>query len=238
MDLKIEVRKLYALHEATVRLDHAIREDSEADWTAFAPSRFIYAFFTFNAIYSFDWKSSFHARKAVPWSPDGTGRFPSEEEQFKSYLTCMNERLAPETSQLFARQLKQSLLSHGIVKPAETLRDITVVNAGKKLKELARQMPGQFENLRKGVSEGPLFFAAAVPVFKFVYQVRCNLFHGQKTRVQLLDASQQQRLLIYAALLIAANGLLFQAARRGGFGWHDVYVDFDGEQADCGTSGG
>lgn len=67
MDLKIEIRKLNALHEATLRFDHAIKERGQTDWRDFTPSRFIYAFFTFNSIYSFDWETSFERNEAITW---------------------------------------------------------------------------------------------------------------------------------------------------------------------------
>ena len=208
MDLKIEIRKLYALHEATIRFDHAIKQVGQAAWTDFNPSRFIYAFFTFNSIYSFDWEASFNEKKAIKWTPDSAGRVPKEDEQFKAYLRYADSALKQITPQIFSQELTRLLKIYAIARPIEELQAVELVNATTKLKNLAQQLPGEFGKIWKGKAGEGEFFPSACAVFKFVYEVRCNLFHGSKTIVQLLDSAQQRRLLIYTATLIAGNSLL------------------------------
>ena len=235
MDLKIEIRKLYALHEATIRFDHAIREVGQTAWTDFTPSRFIYAFFTFNSIYAFDWETSFSQQKAVKWIPDANNRVPREDEQFKAYLRHADILLSPNTASTFRQDLAPRLKSFGITNPVDELKAVDVVNATKGLKNLAQQLPGQFARLLEGNTKPNEFFAIGCIVIRFIYEVRCNLFHGSKTRVQLLDPAQQQRLLIYTATLITANSLLFEVAKVADIGWQPVTADFNrhGERALC-----
>ena len=226
MDLKIEIRKLYALHQATIRFDHAIKEVEQTTWTDFTPSRFIYAFFTFNSIYSFDWESSFAQKEAVKWQPDEAGRVPKEDDQFKAYLRYADNALRPNTARTYSKELTRVLTLYGVDRPTEELRAVDLVNAPKKLKALAHQLPGEFERLWKGKPMEDQFFPSACAVFRFVYEVRCNLFHGTKTTVQLLNPAQQRRLLIYTATLIAGNSLLFRVAKQADIGWHNVTTDF------------
>ena len=76
MDLKIEITKLYSLHEASRQLDHAVRkyDAADTDWRPFSPTRFIYSYFTFNSIYNFDWHASLKQEKALKWEPDEKNR--------------------------------------------------------------------------------------------------------------------------------------------------------------------
>ena len=227
-DLKIEIRKLFALHEASIRLEHAYREVGciENDWRDFPPSRFIYAFFTFNAIYGYDWQSSLDRQKVIRWQRDEDGKYPKEKAQFKDYLKYVNDKLSPETPTFFADKLKQMLGLFNITEPVTALEHVDLVNASKNLITLSKQLPKQFSIVLEGKQKPEDFYPSVCLLLKFVYEVRCNLFHGEKTRVQLLDLEQQQRLLIYTALLIAANSLLFRVVEKADIGWEKVSVQF------------
>ena len=199
MDLKIEIRKLYALHKATILFDHGIRDTGKDIWVNFAPSRFIYAFFTFDSIYSWNWSASYESKKAIKWSKGDNGHMPDEERQFKAYLKYIDEVLAPDTPARFSEELSKLLIMYGVTQPIEDLQEVNLVNADKRLRGLARQLPIEFERLWHGKATGKQFYSSACPVFNFIYRVRCNLFHGSKTMLGLLDARQQQRLKIYTA---------------------------------------
>src|SRR5712691_5424856 len=129
MDLKIEIRKLYALHEATICFDHAVKEVGQTTWTDFTPSRFVYAFFTLNSIYSFDWETSFKENKAIRWSADAANRVPKEDEQFKAYLRYADSALTPNTSKIFSEDLAPRVTSFGVGDPIEELKTVDLVNA-------------------------------------------------------------------------------------------------------------
>lgn len=225
MDLKIEIRNLFALHEATLRLEHGVREVLPPDdWRPFSPSRFIYAFFTFNGVYSYDWQKSFERKKAVRWEPNGN-RYPSEKDQFKAYLKVTSDRLGLDAPRLFAEEFR-SVLTPSIPKPGDELRQLSLVNASKELTRLADQFPRYVELLHQNKVKPGDFHDTAYHVLKFVYKVRCNLFHGAKTRVQLQDTAQQRRLEVYTGLVVATNSLLFHVAAIADIGWRDVNVSF------------
>lgn len=220
MDLKIEIRTLYALHRATIELHHGIRHDSRGSWTEYAPSQFVYAFFTFNSIYGFDWRTSFDRRSPCRWD----GR--REDDQFKEYLRYVSDALAPDGPRLFAEEFKKRLARADIPEVRRELSDVDLTNADKKLRNLARQLPAEAERLWAASVRPEDFYASCCVVLGFIYQVRCNLFHGSKTRVQLLDPGQQRRFLIYTSALIAANSLLFEVVPRADIGWEKVEVKF------------
>jgi hypothetical protein len=226
VDLKIEIRNLYALHQASLVLEHGIREILRPhDWRPFSPSRFVYAFFTFNGMYSYDWDESFRSKKAVRWSRNEKGNYPSEQEQFKAYLKTMSRQLGLEAPRLFAEAFV-SALPAPISQPGDELRNVSLVNASREMKNLATQMHRHVARLHGNEVKPADLYPTLSSVMRFVYLVRCNLFHGAKTRVRLQDAAQQSRLEVYAALLVATNSLLFHAAGGADIGWIDPEITF------------
>lgn len=222
VDLKIELTKLYSLHWATVKFEHGIKElnNPKSLWQDFAPLRFIYAFFTFNTIYSIDWEASFENNRIIYWEPDNENKYPKEEEQIKSYIRFLNKRLITDVVREFQKKIRHYLNLFNINDPQYELRYIKSTNETKKLKNLREQFPGKFNRLLTGKPEEINFLEISNVLFPYIYKIRCNLFHGSKTRIQLMDENQQQRLLIYAALIITANEMLFGCAKE--IGWRKV----------------
>ena len=131
MDLKIEITKLYALHNATIQLEHGIRElgNPRSMWKDFTPSRFVYAFFTFNSIYSFNWPDSFSTIRALSWGEKDKEIIPKEEEQIKSYLKFVFEQLGDKSAELFQRKTIEMLDLFEIRDPVQELEKIDLINA-------------------------------------------------------------------------------------------------------------
>jgi hypothetical protein len=225
-NLNTEITKLFALHKATLELEHGVKRVAlcENNWRVFTPTRFIYAFFTFNRIYGFDWQSSIiDKHKAIRWSRNENGKYPKEVIQIKDYLTYVNTQLLPETPLFFAKELRRILDLFGIYDPVTTLKNADLVNASKETEKICRHL----DFVLQGTQDPEIFFQSAYYLLRFVYRVRCNVFHGSKTVVHMLNTEQQKRLSIYSALLIAANSLLFLVAKKSNIGWNEVSVDFD-----------
>jgi hypothetical protein len=228
MDLWIELTKLYALHEACQRLEHGVREAGKgAFWRTFSPTQFIYSYFTFNSIYSFDWASSIKQREVVGWPPDEHGRMPRETDQFKQYLRFCLDTLRDETPQIFARHLDESLSLFSVQEPGHTLTGIKPSNESARTRRFREAFPQNFSKLYDGRITRNDHYATLVATLMFLYAVRNNVFHGSKTRIEMEDQAQQQRLLIYSALLVASNGMLFEAVDRQDVPWKRPPVRFD-----------
>ena len=225
MDLKIEITKLYALHNATIQLEHGIREfgKTTSRWRDFAPSRFIYAYFTFNSIYSFDWANSFSEMKAIYWGEKEEEKIPKEEVQIKFFLKFVYEQLGEKSAIHFQAETRKWVKIFGVQNPIQELEKMDLINATKKVEQLGKQFPGNFSNIYNMKLMPTDFYSVSCVLLEFIYKVRCNLFHGRKTRIELLDKGQQKRLLIYTALLIATNNLLFECANS--VGWLRVPVN-------------
>jgi hypothetical protein len=126
----------------------------------------------------------------------------------------------------FQRRLVNACNIMGVSDPGNHMTSLDVTNADNKVKRLKDQMPQLVKRLYEGTIQPSGFHSTASHVLKFVYGVRCNLFHGRKTHVQMLDTSQQKRLLVYASLLSASNGLLFDVAEKMNIGFRSVEIDF------------
>lgn len=226
MDLKIELRKLFALHEASLRLQHGVRESKGLEWIEFAPTNFVYAFFTFNSIYSFDWESSFAEKKAMRWEPDANNKLPREEEQIKSYIQFISENLGAKASVLLCEKTNEMLAACDIDNASAVMADIKVSNSNKKLNNIAKAMPNHIKKLSKGDLAQQDFHATLFPMLKFVYAVRCNIFHGAKTHIEMTKPDQQRRLLVCYALLVSSNQLLFEIPKHKDIGWVTPKVNF------------
>lgn len=226
MDLKIELRNLFALHEASIHLRHGIRGSERVEWIEFAPTNFVYAFFTFNSIYSFDWTKSFTEKKARQWETDKNDNFPKEIEQIKSYIKFVDEKLGIDAPKILSEKVNETLALHNISNANKIMEGIKVSNSNRKSDAIAKQMPAYIKKLTKGVLAQQDFYATLVPMLKFVYKVRCNIFHGVKAHVAMTEPDQQQRLLVCYALLVSSNQLLFEIAKREDVGWITPTINF------------
>jgi hypothetical protein len=226
-DAKIEITKLYSIFMASRQIEHAARDATgpQVTWKPFAPTRFIYAYFAFNSLYSIDWKQSATIRKAVQWVPDEAGRLPKEEKQFRELLRFVYDLLDLQTPSVFAAHLQTNLISFGVDTAISELDRITSSNETEDTKGLRKAFPSNFKHIMQETSKANDHLAALTSVLRFIYKVRNNVFHGSKSRIQMLDSPQQQRLLIYTAVLVAVGDVFFEAIQQTSLGWKPVPVD-------------
>ena len=67
-------------------------------------------------------------------------------------------------------------------------------------------------------------------IVKFIYKIRCNIFHGAKTLKELHDKSQQKRIEIYTDIIVAINQMIFsyllyrsEGERSVAYSFSDLY---------------
>jgi hypothetical protein len=228
-DLKIELRDLFGLHSVSLELEHAVRQGHEGAWQAFSPSRFVYAFFTFNSIYSWDWAKSFRENQVLAWDPiidakSNKTRPMREYERFGTLLDFYYATLDTDTSALVATQVNEMLNLFGISDPQAKLGQITTTNEDDRMKQYRLRFPQAFATTCEPEVATDKHHEALSDALNFVYRVRCNIFHGTKTTIHMRDPEQQSRLLIYTAVLIATNSLLFEIAGRAGIRWETPHL--------------
>jgi len=229
VDLKIELTKLYSLHKAATLLDHAVREVNidGVDWRPFSPSRFVYSYFAFNSLYSFDWDASVRERKAMFWEPDANDRRPKEIKQIKALARFCCDSLDTKTPAAFENLLSAQLHLFSISDPISLLMHINPSNESNKTRNLREALPENFAKISSDTGDTDVFYSSLAGSLGFIQAVRNNIFHGSKSRIKMQDSSQQSRLLIYTAVINSVNGLFFEAIVTRKIGWKEVLVDFE-----------
>ena len=125
IDLKIELTKLLALHEASITLDHAVREPAipNLDWRPFCPSKLIYSYFALNSTYSFDWEKSIELHSPMRWGSTEDANRLKEENQIKAIVKFSCQSLGSQAPLIFMGILKGQLQNYKITKPAVRLQE-------------------------------------------------------------------------------------------------------------------
>lgn len=214
-DLNRYIEGLYKIHLSSRAVSHAIKRLMEEEWVGFPPSKFIYSFFVFNSMYNMKWKDI-----SID-TPIDSYRYKyedknSKEEQIKSLIdfTFSNKRF--DAWSIFKQAFHQIELDENEIRrrlKGIRLSDQTKITEakGRNMRELtgilASNSPRNIERL-KGV-------------VKFIYQVRCNVFHGTKTSVHHLDNSQSERFEIYTCTLYGICEAAFQMAELEGL-WKNL----------------
>ncbi len=234
LDLKAQLDELYALQIACLEFRHGVRRET-SPWKLFKPSHFIYAYFTFNSIYSFDWDNFFKETKPLEWqavlNPEtNKEEFPSESKKFRNMINVYYNILGAEAPVLFLTSLKNHLSE--ISNPEEELKHITPDSRTKNYIDGFRL---NFSQFYKAELIGNRHREALKDILYFVYLVRNNIFHGSKTTIEMMDERQQSRLVIYTAILLAINELLFETATRK-IGWKKPQISFKSNYRQISTS--
>lgn len=190
------------IHEMSATLEHAIKEFDS--WKPYIPTQFIYTFFTFNTLYNIDWRRSLRKRDICMCTYGG------EEYRYNLYLKfCCNEThydFLIEYKDFFIRCVTFKHSSDEILKLLKNI-ELDVNDRG------SIQDPEQINKFisacTKCLKGNRLDYDILKDILDFIYQIRCNLFHGVKTMDMLKSEAQQKRLEIYTSFIVAINQMIF-----------------------------
>ena len=213
MSLREQITELYNLHLACINQDHGVLRTGDR-WRPYIPTKFIYAFFTFDSIYSFSWEESLKYDIPIEWDlyekyGDEEKRAATDSKKIRKLVNFCIHRLGIDGLASFSHNLKKYL--------PET-DHITVLNnivPDRKTDKMVSTFQNKFKYIYNGeFNDTPDINKAKrkaiESILYFVYLVRNNIFHGTKT-IHHMDIEQQQRIQIYTAIIIAANELFFDA---------------------------
>lgn len=222
------IQPLYISHVLSTTFIHSIRKNGERSplIEPYTPSMFIYAFFTFNSIYNCDWleteKNGFG--KLAQYS---SGQY--ETTKIESLITYIFNKADCKS---LSASLRESLLEV----MSKYNPDLSSDNPTK-LYEWVKRMMEDFEYESSPTNEqGYDFYRGTIDYFKntlnnilhsqiielndfiklaiVIYHIRCNLFHGAKDPQNFEANHQMERFVIYSAILIGFNQVLFSIAFR------------------------
>lgn len=205
-ELKEELRDLHKLFSVTKDFNHII-EYQPGSWKMFEPSKFVYSYFTFNTLYSYDWPLSIYKlqlkihqdeiieeqkfKRMIDFIFENQNEIKSSE--FIEFLLQPNKKKGAKTKESLKKALKHITSDNNI---SETERDNFI-------KEFAKLIDSEI--IRKGKLK---------ILLRFIYNVRNNIFHGTKNTIEMTDPGQRKRLEIYSNLLNATNNLLFKSLEK------------------------
>lgn len=242
MSLKSRINDVRDLHRFCLTYEHGIRSagvpyqkrQDAGEFISRRASTFVYAFFVFNQLYSINWVESLAHPDREPAEHERT----SQQRQFWLMMETCYQSECMDAPALFSSYLRQYCRHFGINKPHEKLKAIRSednIDLETKLKnqyderqnhgkELTMQSVADFKqsfrllfrygekqsDIRLSIEEHQKYLNN---VLYFVYCVRCNVFHGRKNvAVAYIHRSQDIRLLIYSALLLAASQVVLENA--------------------------
>lgn len=207
--LEDTLNQIYALQKTNKSYQHGIRENKcEIDngWKEFEPTNFIYAFFVFNYIYNYDWKLTFIKNEVEEHNEDAS-QF-SRISTLIEYLFSVNEK---DSLKKYLNILKYNL-------PCEPIKASNILKNIKGNPDNADQFFYAFKEILIDHNYNNCF-AKLHYIYKFIYKVRCNVFHGSKREIQMREPNQKMRLEIYTALLLSLNDLFIIIASTESRSW-------------------
>lgn len=194
---------LYKLHLASVALQHAVRKERD-DWAVFEPSQFIYAFFTFNTLYTINWSETRRAERVIEWYQ----RDNEYEDKIKNVLVFC---LSADNGNTYVTNLIRELRREAPIR--------SILDRIKPDDQIGKRLISKFKTpIVRIIDDGDnnVTMDEYESIFKFIYMVRNNVFHGQKTTLEMLDPDQRHRFSIYTKILTSFNYTLLTYASECG----------------------
>lgn len=205
-----EIKDLHKLHIVTKDFNHII-EYQPGSWKMFEPSKFIYSFFAFNALYNYNWTETIKHKELVTFSIEED---LSESQKFKKMIDFIFDNHFQEADSVeFIKTILRPNKRENPRRKEDLIRSLNGITADNRITKSKREsFKKEFiklldtEELYRGKLKNDLLI--------FVYLVRNNIFHGTKTTIEMTNLDQRFRLDIYSSILIATNELLFKSLER------------------------
>lgn len=193
--------------QADLRPEHQSSRSQRPAWRAFEPTAFLYAFTAFNSLYVIDWSASLD--RDIYGVVELSG---GEEKKIKKFVDFT---LAGESGQRYF---------------IDRLMDVTPRD-GRSLTEVMegllvfRDRNGSPNNLREEIVEATKRLGPTLPaqtliadskaLMKGVYEVRCNIFHGRKSVLDLSDGDPQMvRIGAFRQIMVALLDTFFSKVNQ------------------------
>lgn len=200
-DLENKIRSIELSYLFARNLDHGVSQEGE--WKLFEPSKFIYSFFALNMIYEINWKNTLKSQKKL-WYHQ------SVKTHTKLYFLIEFIYSSSEFID-FHTEYKEfgSLIS--LIKNSQKIKsdpNITRINNCEKLSNKESFLNNYIMSISNlnydnfGVDDHYNLLA-------FTYQIRNNIFHGEKTAGMMTLKDQRERLVDYTNVVLVTLELFF-----------------------------
>lgn len=208
------VRKMYAVHQDSRTLIHfAIDSRGRQARSTMPVTAFIYEFFLYNSLYSVNWLESLKQRTVISYPSKGKGSLQErpQQEKFELLLKVLAKNDPTLFRQGFTRITKRSLEGGWTkIKPDSKITD-----------KAGDDFFSSFQKLQAVLANESFEESALAGVFtniqvcrSFIYDVRCNIFHGNKRLGELGEDDQRRRVEVYHLFLRCIVDAFFNFQRQ------------------------
>ncbi len=219
-DLIIQLQSIEISHSFASRYNHGIskkgNEKDTSHWNMFEPTRFVYAFFSFNMLYSVDWISKLGIE-----SNKSPSKRTSAKDQFFDLVNFIN---------LYSPSSFEEALSDLDVN-RDMYSDVSNIKSDRNSRGKSRVMKNETISsaflfaAKKFSTKDHLDANTHYAMLEMSYAVRNNLFHGNKKAFEMKEKGHRKRLTHYGNIILATNNSFFEVMTQN-FGYNRV-VDWE-----------
>jgi len=193
LELANKIKSIELSYLFAKNLKHGINKKDE--WQLFEPSKFIYSFFAFNMIYEVNWKTTFSKR--FIWDQRGI----LTHTKIYALIEFLHES---NNTKDFYLTYKKFGSVYNLINNAKFIQsdsNISRINNCTKLdykESFFNNYAASVNNLENDNFDQTDHYH----LLAFTYQIRNNIFHGQKTLGMMTLKEQRERLIDYTNIIL------------------------------------
>jgi len=210
-DLENKIRSIELSYLFAKNLDHGVNQEGE--WKLFEPSKFIYSFFALNMIYEINWKITLKARKKLRY-------YQSIKTHTKLYFLIEFIYTSSEFID-FHTEYKDFGSLTSLIKNCHKIENdpnISRINNCEKLHKKDSFFNNYVESI-SNLNNDNFGVDDHYNLLAFTYQIRNNIFHGQKTVGMMTLKDQRERLVDYTNVVLVTLEMFFNILKED-FGYY------------------
>ena len=195
-------------HSFAMKYNHGVQSiNADGKWDLFEPTRFVYAFFALNMIYSIDWPRTMDSNSIKNHNYRNGKTAQDQIQEVIDFINSNNIQLFQEcllkfdsNRELFSVVSKMDI-DYNSSRPSRRDGNNTIAQDFLRASE-------KFSNIIN------LNLEDHFDLLQMSYTVRNNLFHGEKKAYQMREKGHRNRLLHYGNIILATNESFFETLKN------------------------
>jgi hypothetical protein len=196
----VEISHLFAKN-----YNHGV--ETKGKWDLFEPTRFVYAFFAFNMIYTIDWQSTILKNRLIYHKNNNDNTAKKQIQQLIQFIYNNNENEFESALNKIDPNRELFAIVSSMSFDYNSGRD-NIRNTGNSIAKDFLNASEKFSN-NETLDKNDHF-----DLLQMSYAVRNNLFHGEKKAHQMKELGHRNRLFYYANIILATNESFFEIMKN------------------------
>lgn len=195
-------------HSFAMKYNHGVQSiNADGKWDLFEPTRFVYAFFALNMIYSIDWHRTIESN-FMKYHNYRTGK--NAQDQISEVIDFVYSN----SNELFQECLLKFDSNRGLFSVVSQM-DIDYNSSRPSRRDGNNTIAQDFLRASKKFTDCINLDADDhFDLMQMSYTVRNNLFHGEKKAYQMREKGHRNRLLHYGNIILATNESFFETLKN------------------------